>query len=238
MSRSPQHGVFLGGGGGAAYVEFPQGVVALTCRGVRLMPNGIALPSAEIPPNGPGVEAFLTPGMLRFGGVTVQWEDAQSYDLVLTGLRSDWAEARAFSPDGGALGTGLTTLVDGLVRADVGAIERASYALLGRGRGLTPEGDDILVGAVAAAVAFGVPSNIVAAVLEPDVESRTTTLSATLLRLAVQGRVVEPLLRLLNDDLTEVGEAQRCVLSVGNTTGRCYLRAVMAMVSARYAVPV
>jgi hypothetical protein len=119
-----------------------------------------------------------------------------------------------------------------LVHGEVERVRQAALRILGRGSGLTPEGDDVVTGAVAAARALALPRGAIEAALPNDLDSRTTSLSATLLRLAVQGRVVEPLLRLLSEDGVGVDFAARGLARVGSSTGMSYLRAVAAVITA------
>ena len=104
--------------------------------------------------------------------------------------------------------------------------------LLGRGGGLTPEGDDILAGAGAALAAWGRPAGVTdaqgyalrAALAPPDVRARTTALSATLLELAVAGRATAPLIEVL--DLGADDGSWRAALArlhaLGHSTGRAW----------------
>ncbi len=79
-------------------------------------------------------------------------------------------------------------------------------ALVGRGPGLTPLGDDILMGYLGACALAGVPSL--------PVPGATTALSRTLLRLAALGELPEAAHRLLEDgDL-------RPLLAFGATSGK------------------
>ena len=128
----------------------------------------------------------------------------------------------AADPDGGA---GLTLLLRAVRGRDPAPAAAAVGDLLGRGPGLTPEGDDLLA-AVAGTVAVLAPAT---SLLPPDpgppphdalpdgpvldamlealapVPGRTTALSATLLSLALERRLPEPAGRLL--DLSAAGEA-------------------------------
>jgi len=88
------------------------------------------------------------------------------------------------------------------------AARGAARVLTGRGPGLTPDGDDLLAAAAAATLAFGGPAGkhrgvaggLRAALLVDDLGHRTGALSATLLRLAAGGQVIDPVRTLL--DLT------------------------------------
>jgi hypothetical protein len=111
--------------------------------------------------------------------------------------------ATAVDPDGAY---GLARLFRGVLERDPVPARAAARALLGRGPGLTPEGDDLLA-AVAGTVAVlgpatgldGPERDELLAALAP-IPGRTTALSATLLELAAQGRLAEPAGRLLDLD--------------------------------------
>ncbi|MGL5930052.1 MAG: DUF2877 domain-containing protein [Dermatophilaceae bacterium] len=98
---------------------------------------------------------------------------------------------------------------------------RAVALLVGRGRGLTPSGDDALAGAVLVAHAFGRPR-----VLADAIRRRlgaTTAVSAALLDAACDGYAVAPVVRLVDaavaGDHAQVGAILPAVLSVGHTSG-------------------
>lgn len=99
-------------------------------------------------------------------------------------------------------------------------------ALLGRGSGLTPLGDDVLAGWVATHVAAGAgedgAADVLAAVQE-HAHAMTTLLSATLLDCAARGDVLPQYRRLLLDLATShgegVGESVATLVRVGHTSG-------------------
>ena len=105
-----------------------------------------------------------------------------------------------------------------------GGLAVAAVALLGRGPGLTPEGDDLLAGVCVTAAAAGDPL-----ALPPRVRALTTPLSATLLELAAQGAVAEPVHAVLTADRWRAALAR--LTRLGHSTGRAY--AVNAAASAR-----
>ncbi|MGH2698297.1 MAG: DUF2877 domain-containing protein, partial [Actinomycetota bacterium] len=82
----------------------------------------------------------------------------------------------------------------------------AARALTGRGPGLTPDGDDLLAASAAATRAFGAATAypdagaeaLRSALVLDDLGERTGALSASLLRLAVDGRVIDPVRALLD----------------------------------------
>ena len=83
--------------------------------------------------------------------------------------------------------------------------------LIGRGVGLTPDGDDAVAATAAILAAAGrrLP-------LPDDLRARTTALSATLLELAAQGMIAEPFHAVLN------GAPLERLTRLGHTTGRTY----------------
>ncbi len=69
--------------------------------------------------------------------------------------------------------------------------------------------------------------------LTPDPRGRTTSLSATLLALAADGRPLEPVRRLLDlDDDRAWASAIDRLRGIGHTTGRMYVMGVGATVVA------
>jgi Protein of unknown function (DUF2877) len=109
-------------------------------------------------------------------------------------------------------------------------------ALLGRGGGLTPEGDDLLAGALAvAAAAGGAPA------LPHDLRERTTALSATLLELAAAGCAPRPLHAVLDLGRQDWRAALRELEGLGASSGRAIARgaatAAAALGAARCAQP-
>ena len=143
--------------------------------------------------------------------------------------------ATAADPEGAA---GLTWLFRGIWERDPEPAAAAARALLGRGPGLTPEGDDLLA-AVAGTVAVLGPAtgmgrsfrrSVLAALVAPA-PARTTALSATLLELAADGLLAEPAGRLL--DLSPAGErawpaALARLRRLGHGSGRAYATGIAA----------
>ena len=98
---------------------------------------------------------------------------------------------------------------------DVAARRRAALALLGRGPGLTPEGDDLLAGACITAAAVGDPL-----APAPGVRELTTPLSATLLELAAAGAGPKPVHALLDLGDERWRGALRELEGLGASSGR------------------
>jgi Protein of unknown function (DUF2877) len=139
---------------------------------------------------------------------------------------------------GGA--TALTLLFEAVRARDPGAAAGAARELLGRGPGLTPEGDDLLA-AVAGTLAVlgpatgvdGPPLAALLAALAP-IPGRTSALSATLLGLAAERRLTEPVGRLLDlDPATETAwpAALSRLERLGHGSGRAYAAGVAGAAS-------
>ena len=109
-------------------------------------------------------------------------------------------------------------------------LRSAAMALLGRGPGLTPEGDDFLAGALAATRIFGAGLGAERSLTMLDSAGdrltrtagvRTTAFSAALIRCAIRGEVAAPagaFLRALAGR-GDVSETHRNLLSVGHSSG-------------------
>jgi hypothetical protein len=134
----------------------------------------------------------------------------------------------AAGPDGAA---GVERLLRAVLERDAGMGAQAAAVLLGRGPGLTPEGDDLLAAVAGTLVVLGPVVGLEGAALAGLVgplvaaDGRTTGLAATLLELAGRGLLAEPAGRLL--DLGAGGEgAWRGALArlerLGHGSGRAY----------------
>ena len=158
------------------------------------------------------------------------------------------ATARAALPEARLLAAGLDALSDALRRGDPGAARCAGLMLTGLGPGLTPLGDDVLVGAIAAVDVLGPAAGLAAPtareladeLTEAARQGRTSSLSAELIVLAARGWAIPPLHELL--DLSPSGErGWRASLwrleRVGATSGRgCALGVMLACAGLAQAV--
>ena len=120
--------------------------------------------------------------------------------------------------------SGPDDLVEAVVSRDPERAALVGRRLIGRGGGLTPEGDDLVAGVAAVVASLDWPGALreawLAALVGDDLRSRTTALSATLLELAVRGMGPEPLQALIGGD---PGALARLV-ALGHSTGRAYAR--------------
>lgn len=154
-----------------------------------LLANGLRVTAATVwPEPGAPVEIDLTGAVERTTRVPRVLCAAQLDEIV---------QARDPALDG------VDLLETALVSGRDGAA-RAARHLIGRGPGLTPQGDDLLAGALAVLAGRGrTASQWIEAALDGDPGRRTTALSATLLRLAAGGDTVD----VLADSLDATGSA-------------------------------
>jgi hypothetical protein len=119
---------------------------------------------------------------------------------------------------------GPDDLVEAVRSRDPSLAAAVGARLIGRGGGLTPEGDDLLAGVAAVVASLPWPGALreawLGALVGRDLRSRTTALSATLLELAVRGMGPEPLQALVAGDAT----AHSRLVALGHSTGRAIAR--------------
>jgi hypothetical protein len=201
--------------GGAEVLAGPQiGAVEVGRRGAAV-PAGPVVGAAEVGRRGAAV--------LAAAGVLAAREPRE----VVRGL-AGVGLATVAEPEGAV---GVELLLRAVRDGDAGVGAEAAGLLLGRGPGLTPEGDDLLAAVAGTLVVLGPVVGVDRAVLGElvgalvDARGRTTALAATLLELAGRGLLAEPAGRLL--DLSAEGErgwpsALRRLERVGHGSGRAY----------------
>ncbi len=201
-------------------------MVSITARGVPLMANAVGLAASRIDADGlrEGMEVRIAGGAIAVGQLTDRLGRpglgpgrAVRSPRRRTSRRCRTRRAsRSRATAAGA--RGLALLRAALAERDPAGAGEAAGALLGRGPGLTPEGDDLLAGAAIGSTRWGRRS-LAGALCPPDVEARTTALSATLLRLAAGGAAPEPMLRVIAGDDPE-GRSPTCSAWGARPAGR------------------
>lgn len=123
--------------------------------------------------------------------------------------------------------------------ADANGLVRTAAELLGGGEGLTPEGDDVVAGALAAYVLLGTATGksiqwLTTAGLEEWAQRRTTGFSYSLIVHALRGEVAQPfagvLRGLVGDEHLPAAVAQ--LQAVGHTSGQALIEGILAAGSA------
>jgi hypothetical protein len=181
-------------------------------------PHGPGLPVAlrcKVPSGSSSrpATAYVEGGILRWGGralVTGRLVDVRA-------PRFDAAWVPKASP-AVAMGSPRSRAV-GLVAFAPGVSATTVASLVGRGDGLTPLGDDVVCGWLAAHRAAGVPTDDVDAAVR-RLLPRTTTLSASLLECALAGEVADPVAAYLRSLGTPGHDAARAALEAfGHSSG-------------------
>lgn len=134
----------------------------------------------------------------------------------------DWPALRRATPDPRdvhelpvEIAALLEALLDGVCAANLAQVRTAARRLAGRGMGLTPTGDDVLVG-----VLYGLwvwrPERELLQAIAGSAAPHTTTLSAAFLRAAAAGEATCPWLRLAGGDAGALAD----ILATGHSSGR------------------
>lgn len=234
---------WLGASPSALYLITRSGTVLaiLTHDAVRL-PFALVLPrtAAESP------LTDLVPAVSRppasVGGGRIEWANAGGA-VSVRGVR-EWVPARVLAGRAGPVAVDAPVAASdghdiGVERDRVAALaqaagaedeRRAVLALLGRGPGLTPSGDDVVAGFLLGARAFGsaVPGAVEA--VGDHAATATTALSAQLLRHAVRGECV-PEFAAAVAALTgrpAPSDALDRLLAVGHTSGAALAAGLLA----------
>ncbi|HEY7046546.1 MAG TPA: DUF2877 domain-containing protein [Jatrophihabitantaceae bacterium] len=193
----------------AWYVAVPQGfgLLAVLARSAIRLPCGLGVPHERLalPPG----EVLVGAGAVRVGPAEIRAGRVVSLRVARRGAPRPEPLRRASAAVG---------------RADV------DEGLLGRGAGLTPEGDDVLAGYLVGAAAYGLPADDLRAFVHAQASRRTTTLSAALLRHAAAGEAIPQVAGLLDalGGRCPVDRALAALLAVGHTSGTALARGLLA----------
>ena len=235
LAGAPAPGTLLGAGGRAAWARAGDAVVVIGGAGGVRMPNGIEIPAAQAADLFGGLAGgdpcSAGEGRLALGAWElhpVRWWPPRPVlpRVPPTALLNRVASAREGFADVDDAGLGDALAAGGAATAVLQAAQR----LIGKGPGLTPLGDDVLAGAVAAALLLGEAAGHrrlcrmvaqAAPALCAAARERTTALAATLLRHACRGEVDEASAALLRA-LCGCGDpapALEALRALGHTSG-------------------
>jgi hypothetical protein len=197
---------------GVVHLDVAGRCVSIAAAGSPGLPNALRTKHALVSSGRAGTP-YLERGILHWGACALMTRRlvdvrAPRFDAAWVPKASPVAAHGSPRPDG----AGLVAL-PGRVDADtVGA-------LIGRGEGLTPLGDDVLCGWLAVHRAAGAPTAAVDEAVRRHLP-RTTTLSATLLECALAGEVADPVAAYLRALDTPGATAARDELeTLGHSSG-------------------
>jgi Protein of unknown function (DUF2877) len=193
--------------GASTQIDLDGFVVLVTPPGTPWLPNAIVRGPGPTVVWDPVVEPIAPGAALAARGTAILRALGVARPAAVAGALA----AGATRPPPAAVAALLSALRSG----DAGARRRAVPALLGRGPGLTPEGDDLLAGACVVAAAAGDPL-----VLPSGLRALTTPLSATLLELAAAGAGPRPVHALLDLRDERWRGALRELEGLGASSGR------------------
>ena len=182
----------------------------------------------------PGTEVTAEPPRLRAVGISLSWERAVRVDCSATGARPVRAGVSPAPPIAhGDHAPGLDSpvglgaraaLAAGIAEHDGARLIAGACALLGLGEGLTPAGDDCLVGALAVLHALDAGALTrgpdPAAAIAAAAAARTTAIGREFVLHALAGRFSEPVLAVLRarSSLESARAAER-LRGLGATSG-------------------
>jgi hypothetical protein len=213
----------------------------LTLHGPGPLAAPFAVALERLPPRG-----TVAPGM-PIGSWNFDWRDAERVALEMPegplGFARDALPERAGAPAlRSPAGTrARQTLARGIAAGNARSFADAACALVGLGEGLTPAGDDCVVGALAAVHRLA-PAWLAAHTGQRDrlaeaARRWTTDLARDFLLEALDGRFAEPVLALLTAHSDEsAGDAARQLLAMGATSGAdtvCGIRLACRALEAR-----
>lgn len=144
-------------------------------------------------------------------GATAVWQPKPDWQQLQNVDVTDWRPPAKLSPDINAY---LLEVIDGIAHNDMAACRAGVYGLAGCGGGLTPTGDDVLLGVMYGLWVWYPRRDWLAMIVETAVP-RTTTLSANFIRAAAAGEAVWQWHELVNGRANAV----RQILSIGHTSG-------------------
>ncbi len=236
LCAEPRPAVVMGRSARFAWCRLEDEVVLLAASEAVRFPNAVLA--------GDGWEAIEPGDRIQIGSGAVlgggcDWRVVRWWDPSVAPIDAERSDVMAqVSAVAERVGPGAVALEAALASGERDHVLHAALGLLGAGGGLTPAGDDALVGAFAAyrhvtaslgRSAGGALIHDVADELLPIAAVRTTLLSATLLRHACAGEVPEPvadLMRAVTGRGRTFDALDRC-LALGASSGRALAQGVV-----------
>ena len=196
----------------AVYVDVQGTAVGVLARDAVLVPNGLRTNLREFGAH-EARTAYAVTGVLHIDGRPLPVRRVVGVHIPTPRHVAPFNTANSATP----AATPPAAVAEFVVSSAPHGIDADAVArLVGRGEGLTPLGDDVLCGWLAAHRAQGRPTPEVDAAVRAHAH-RTTLLSATLLDCALHGEAVPELVRWLRDPADAA--AADALLAVGGTSG-------------------
>ena len=237
LYAAPRPAVVLGASTRFAWCALDDAVVLLSS------PDAVRFPNAILADG--GWEVLETGDRIQIGSGAVlggqrDWWVVRWWDPSPPHIEADRSDVMARLASVARRGAPREFAIEVALRSrDRGGVLAAALGMLGAGGGLTPEADDVLIGALATyrhvTASLGHPEggafvDDVAQELLSLARRKTTLLSATLLHHACAGEVPDPLADLMLA-VTGLGSAsaalERC-FALGGSSGRAMVRGVVA----------
>jgi hypothetical protein len=216
LARPTHRGTVIHAGGEAIYLDLGDRCVGILSASAVAVPCGIRTQLERLPTVIVGQSCEIGDGRLTCGPLEVRL--GRVVDCVvpdLTPRTAEWAVQHLKAP--------ALQLPESAVNRLAAGDPQSVAALLGLGEGLTPLGDDVLAGWLAAMVAAEHPGRAsVASEIARLAPTRTTRLSATLLECASRGEVVPEYADLITslNHRQDLCDARQGLVRVGHTSGR------------------
>ncbi len=183
----------------------------------------------------PGLRVWRRDDTVLLDGIRLEWRGATTVDTAMPECHGGPAPALsllAAPPEAGS-GPGLSStigrraqsrLAEGVSGRDAEAFVEGALGLIGLGEGLTPAGDDCLVGALAVMHRFARPWLLahpeIAAAVRRTAATATTAIAGEFVAHALSGRFAESLIDLMTaESAGELGRAGAQLLQSGATSG-------------------
>jgi hypothetical protein len=164
------------------------------------------------------VSIDLTTYSLTIGSLTILtnratiWNPKPDWHFLKTSSSPSLNESPPLEPE---IERPLKQLLDGIKHGNSAEIQTATFRLAGLGKGLTPSGDDVLMGVLYGLWVWYPQREWMRLIVETAIP-RTTSLSAAFLRAAEDGEATYHWHNLVNGHAGAVSH----ILSIGHTSGR------------------
>ena len=225
LSGPHRSAAVLHSGPDAVYLDLDGACLGVLSSRAVLVPCGVRTQHPRLPVPHPGDGATVGEGSIRLPGLEVRVTEIvdTTVGVLVAGAIVRGAQLLRLAV-GDRLAGALAELPEGPIRQLAACDAAAVPGLLGFGSGLTPLGDDVLAGWLAAGVATRHPAlAVVRSGVALLARQRTTALSATLLECAARGEGVPQFRSLLRGMATgEPALVERSVddlLDIGDTSG-------------------